>query len=57
MKVAPGSKWDGATPAPADWPVPFANRELAALVRHVDREAVHHLVEVTLLRDLNLRPG
>jgi hypothetical protein len=33
---------------------PYAGRPLAALVLHVNRELVHHLAEVCLLRDLHL---
>jgi hypothetical protein len=33
---------------------PYADRPLAALVLHVNRELVHHLAEVSLLRDLHL---
>ncbi|MEU9508260.1 DinB family protein [Micromonospora sp. NPDC048170] len=36
---------------------PFADRTLAALVLHINREAIHHLAEVALLRDLYLRLG
>jgi hypothetical protein len=31
---------------------PFAEYPLAALVLHINREAIHHLAEVALLRDL-----
>lgn len=34
---------------------PFAERPLAALVLHVNREVIHHGAEVALLRDLYLR--
>ncbi|MFG3706693.1 DinB family protein [Micromonospora sp. NPDC047670] len=33
---------------------PYAERPLAALVLHVNRELIHHLAEVCLLRDLHL---
>lgn len=33
---------------------PYADRPLAALVLHVNRELIHHLAEVCLLRDLHL---
>jgi hypothetical protein len=33
---------------------PFAERPLAALVLHINRELIHHLAEVCLLRDLHL---
>ena len=33
---------------------PFADRPLAALVLHINRELIHHLAEVCLLRDLHL---
>lgn len=31
---------------------PFAELPVAALVRHVDRELIHHLAEVYLIRNL-----
>jgi len=31
---------------------PYAAHPMAALVLHVNREAIHHLAEVALLRDL-----
>ena len=31
---------------------PFAEAPLAALVLHINRELIHHLAEVSLLRDL-----
>lgn len=31
---------------------PFADAPFAALVLHIHREAIHHLAEVLLLRDL-----
>jgi hypothetical protein len=31
---------------------PFADAPLAALVLHIHRELIHHLAEVSLLRDL-----
>ncbi|MFD1211215.1 DinB family protein [Arthrobacter sp. GCM10027362] len=31
---------------------PFAERPMAALVLHINRELIHHLAEVALLRDL-----
>lgn len=34
---------------------PYANRSMAALVLHVNREVIHHGAEVALLRDLYLR--
>jgi hypothetical protein len=34
---------------------PFADRSLAALVLHVNREVLHHGAEIALLRDLYLR--
>jgi hypothetical protein len=33
---------------------PFADAPLAALVLHIHRELIHHLAEVSLLRDLYL---
>ncbi|TYK42811.1 DinB family protein [Actinomadura decatromicini] len=33
---------------------PYADRPLAALVLHINRELIHHLAEVCLLRDLYL---
>ena len=33
---------------------PYAERPLAALVLHINRELIHHLAEVCLLRDLYL---
>lgn len=35
----------------------FADSSMATLVLHVNREAIHHLAEVALLRDLYLRQG
>ena len=35
---------------------PYAGRPLAALVLHINRELIHHLAEVCLLRDLYLHP-
>ncbi|HET6951657.1 MAG TPA: DinB family protein [Acidimicrobiales bacterium] len=40
-------------PAEGDW----ADLPYVALVLHVHREAIHHLAEVALLRDLHLRQG
>ncbi|MDV7268912.1 DinB family protein, partial [Rhodococcus oxybenzonivorans] len=34
---------------------PFADRSMAALVLHVNREVIHHGAEIALLRDLYLR--
>lgn len=34
---------------------PFADRPMAALVLHINREVIHHGAEVALLRDLYLR--
>ncbi|MCQ4121786.1 DinB family protein [Rhodococcus tibetensis] len=34
---------------------PFADRSMAALVMHVNREVIHHGAEIALLRDLYLR--
>lgn len=34
---------------------PYAALPMAALVLHINREAIHHLAEVSLLRDLYLR--
>jgi len=31
---------------------PFADLPMAALILHIHREAIHHLAEVALLRDL-----
>ena len=31
---------------------PFAEAPMAALVQHINREMIHHLAEVALLRDL-----
>jgi hypothetical protein len=36
---------------------PFAEYPLAALVLHINREAIHHGAEISLLRDLYLREG
>ncbi|MFN0092298.1 MAG: DinB family protein [Acidimicrobiales bacterium] len=36
---------------------PFAERCFAELVLHINREAIHHLAEIALLRDLYLRRG
>ncbi|MEU4772998.1 DinB family protein [Micromonospora sp. NPDC023644] len=36
---------------------PYADRSLATLVLHINREAIHHLAEIALLRDLHLRLG
>jgi hypothetical protein len=33
---------------------PFADAPLAALVLHINREAIHHGAEIVLLRDLHL---
>ncbi|MER7418999.1 DinB family protein [Micromonospora peucetia] len=33
---------------------PYAERPLAELVLHINREVIHHLAEVSLLRDLHL---
>lgn len=33
---------------------PYAEQPLAALVLHINRELIHHLAEVCLLRDLHL---
>ena len=34
---------------------PFAEEPMATLVLHINREAIHHLAEIALLRDLYLR--
>ena len=34
---------------------PYADRTMAALVLHINREVIHHSAEVALLRDLYLR--
>ena len=34
---------------------PFAAEPMATLVLHINREVIHHLAEVALLRDLYLR--
>ncbi len=34
---------------------PFAELPYAALVLHINREVIHHLAEVALLRDLYIR--
>jgi hypothetical protein len=34
---------------------PFADYSMAALVLHINREAIHHGAEIALLRDLYLR--
>ena len=34
---------------------PFGDRPMAALVLHINREAIHHGAEIALLRDLWLR--
>jgi hypothetical protein len=36
---------------------PFAEHPMAALVLHINREAIHHLAEVALLRDLWAQRG
>lgn len=36
---------------------PFAEAPMAALVLHINREVIHHLAEVCLLRDLYLHAG
>jgi hypothetical protein len=36
---------------------PYAERPMAALVLHINRELIHHLAEVCLLRDLYLHTG
>lgn len=36
---------------------PFAEYSMAALVLHINREAIHHGAEIALLRDLYLRKG
>ena len=36
---------------------PFAEYSMAALVLHINREAIHHGAEIALLRDLYLRSG
>lgn len=36
---------------------PFADHPMAALVLHINREAIHHSAEIALLRDLYLRTG
>jgi hypothetical protein len=33
---------------------PFAERPMAALVLHINREVIHHGAEIALLRDLHL---
>lgn len=35
----------------------FAAEPMIALVLHIHREAIHHLAEIALLRDLYLRQG
>lgn len=34
---------------------PYAEHPLSALVLHINREAIHHLAEIALLRDLYVR--
>lgn len=34
---------------------PWAERSMATLVLHINRELIHHLAEIALLRDLHLR--
>jgi hypothetical protein len=34
---------------------PFADAPMAALVLHINRELIHHLAEISLLRDLYAR--
>jgi hypothetical protein len=34
---------------------PFADHPMSALVLHINREAIHHLAEIALLRDLYIR--
>lgn len=36
---------------------PYAEHPLSALVLHINREAIHHLAEIALLRDLYIRWG
>jgi hypothetical protein len=36
---------------------PFAEHPMAALIVHVNREAIHHGAEIALLRDLYRRPA
>lgn len=36
---------------------PYANHPMAALVLHINREAIHHGAEIALLRDLYARSG
>ncbi|KAB8190652.1 DinB family protein [Nonomuraea phyllanthi] len=36
---------------------PFADRSMAELALHINRELIHHLAEVCLLRDLHLWKG
>lgn len=44
---------DEATLArPVGPPEPFPNAPMSALVLHIHREAIHHLAEVLVLRDL-----
>lgn len=36
---------------------PYADYPMAALILHINREMIHHLAEVCLLRDLHLHTG
>lgn len=36
---------------------PYADRSFATLLLHINRELIHHLAEICLLRDLYLRAG
>ncbi|RAJ58372.1 DinB family protein [Streptomyces sp. Amel2xB2] len=48
---------DGLARACGEAEAPYGERPLAELVLHINREVVHHLAEVCLLRDLYLRTG
>ena len=44
--------WPDPQPAPVTMIAPEGDVPMASLVFHVNREALHHLAEVSLLRDL-----
>jgi hypothetical protein len=48
---------DGLARPCGDAEAPWGDRPMGALVLHINREVIHHLAEVCLLRDLYLRRG
>lgn len=48
---------DGLARLCGDAEGPYADYPLGALVLHINREMIHHLAEVCLLRDLHLHTG